>query len=425
MQINPVLPVRSEKGPVVCAQIGARDHYAFPRAFHREGLLRALITDYWCRPNPGLPFRPAARLAGRCHPDLADVPVFSPNFRTLLREAGYRITGVRGWEEIMRRNVAFQAQAAKVIEELARVAPSKEPGILFAYSYAAKDLFRVARQHGWKTILGQIDPGPVESRSVEQIARSWPDYPAIRPRPPEAYFAQWHEELEMADRIIVNSDWSRDALLQEGADASKLQVVPIPYEEKFPAAPPKEYPEAFSPSRPLRLLFLGQVHLRKGAAELLEAMRELESAPVELWIVGSAQIQLPEHISRLKSIHWFGQAARNKTEKFYCGADLFVFPTHSDGFGLTQLEAMSHKLPVLATTHCAHIVEEGVNGTVLEAISPAAIAATIRRILSEPGLLPKWSAACKIPESCRMDVVAASLRSCLKIGGEARCEGSY
>jgi len=47
---------------------------------------------------------------------------------------------------------------------------------------------------------------------------------------------------------------------------------------------------------------------------------------------------------------------------WYRSADVFVLPTLSDGFAITQIEAMSHGLPVIATPNCASVVENGVDG---------------------------------------------------------------
>ena len=62
----------------------------------------------------------------------------------------------------------------------------------------------------------------------------------------------------MAFRIVVNSKWSEQALLQEGVSAQKIRVVPLAHD-----APPetadfeRAYPPAFTTKGPLRLLFLG------------------------------------------------------------------------------------------------------------------------------------------------------------------------
>ncbi len=47
-------------------------------------------------------------------------------------------------------------------------------------------------------------------------------------------------------------------------------------------------------------------------------------------------------------------------------ADVLVFPTLSDGFGLVQLEAMESGLPVISTACCGNVVQDGVNGLVVK-----------------------------------------------------------
>jgi len=62
-----------------------------------------------------------------------------------------------------------------------------------------------------------------------------------------------------------------------------------------------------------------------------------------------------------------GPVSRDRTEAYYRSADLFVLPTLSDGFALTQLEAMTHGLPVIATPNCAEVVSDGVDGLIVPA----------------------------------------------------------
>ena len=63
--------------------------------------------------------------------------------------------------------------------------------------------------------------------------------------------------------------------------------------------------------------------------------------------------------SKLRSgVRWIGPVSRAKTAAFYRQADLLVFPTFSDGFGLTQLEAQAWKLPIIATKFCGDVVQD-------------------------------------------------------------------
>ncbi len=394
---------------VICAQIGARDHYAYARAFQRAGLLESLMTDIWQPPGGLLPGRLGARLKDRWHPELAGAAVTSWNARMLTFELEQRLRGRDGWDKMLARNGLFQQLALSQLKTRPQAHPTASPSpTLFSYSYAARGLFRAAKARGWMTILGQIDPGPVETRRVAEVERAWPQYQTRRTAPPAGYYDAWHEELALADRVMVNSEWSREALIAEGVPEAKLVVVPIPYEEEF-TQPVRDYPACFTQERPLRLLFLGQINGRKGVCELLEAMLELKDEPVELAMVGRSQMEVPDRVRSLAAVHWHGQIAHHGAGRFFDHADLFVLPTHSDGFGLTQVEALAHGLPVLTTPFCAQVVDNGVNGRVLSDASVRSIVTAIREVLANPRQLADWSANAKVPHRCRMEPVSRQL----------------
>src|SRR6185436_3973192 len=159
-------------------------------------------------------------------------------------------------------------------------------------------------------------------------------------------------------------------LIDAGIEATKLQVIPVAYEPPVDAREfSRTYPESFTEARPLRVLFVGVFALRKGAAAVLEAMSRLAKEPVEFCVVGSIAIDIPAPLRDSPKVKWIGPVSRESTTSFYRNADLFLFPTVSDGFGMTQVEARGWKLPVIATPFCAPIVKDGINGLVLTEIS--------------------------------------------------------
>ncbi|AFZ44938.1 glycosyl transferase group 1 [Halothece sp. PCC 7418] len=376
----------------ICCQIGAREHYAIPISLHQEGQLIHLITDAWVSPHSELNYLPrvSANLRGRYHSELADAKVSAFNYSLIAFELSQRLRGISGWQCTIARNNWFQKKAKAVLKKIAN--QLSEPPVIFSYSYAALEIFRFAKEQGWTTVLGQIDPGIREEELVIAEHERHPDLaPEWKPAPPH-YWDNWREECQLADHIVVNSEWSRQLLQEAGIETEKCKIIPLVY------TPPAEalnfvrtYPDTFSPERPLRVLFLGQVILRKGMAAVLEAIQSLEGYPIEFWIVGSCQINIPEDIQNHPQVHWIGRIPRSKTAYYYQQADVFLFPTLSDGFGLTQLEAQAWQLPIIASQNCGKVVTDGENGWILSEVTGGAIAACLKHLLSYPFHLRHYS----------------------------------
>jgi glycosyltransferase involved in cell wall biosynthesis len=368
----------------ICCQIGAREHYAVARALRRHDALRLLITDAWVRPGNPLGFL-SAGLRTRYHEGLGNTDIYAPNFRNLAFELRARYSERQGWPLVMARNGWFQRVA---LSKLSRIDVGKSAPVLMSYSYAAGELFAFARRRGWRTVLGQIDPGPAEEEIVSKLHDATPRQGGSWERAPKSYWSEWRRECTLADCIVVNSSWSRDALVGEGIPAAKITVVPLAYERPQGSADfRRRYPHFFGGSRPLRVLFLGQVNLRKGIAPILDAVKLLRDEPVEFTFVGPIQISIPTDLPNGSQVRWLGPAPRQSTDEFYRNADVFLFPTFSDGFGLTQLEAQAWKLPVIATAFCGEVVQHGRNGWVLPEITPLSIATVLREFLQDPSRL--------------------------------------
>jgi len=391
----------------ICCQLGAREHYAVPRAINRSGFLSELITDFWLAPGAASSaFKNG--FSDRYHSELKNAKVQSDNFSVAAFELKSRLGGNNGWRLIYRRNARFQNFA---LAELSRVA--KEIGdrhvTVFAYSYAAAKLFRFARDRSWTTVLGQIDPGPADERLIGKLHEARDLLDRWKPAP-EEYWDDWRVECELADQIIVNSDWSRTALLEEGVPFERISVIPLAYEPSGEALNfRRQYPTAFTKERPLRVLFLGQINLRKGVLELLHAAETLVEEPIEFRFVGPVQFEIPGAMRELSSIRWVGMSPRSEVAKHYRAADVFVFPTHSDGFGLTQLEAQSWKLPIVASRHCGEVVSDGLNGLVLAEVTAEEIAASLLRLLHDPQSLQKMADESCVPDRCRLEALGSSL----------------
>lgn len=260
-------------------------------------------------------------------------------------------------------------------------------GALFAYSYACTSTLAFAADHGLHTVMGQIDGGPHEESIVlEEMAR----YPQLheRYRPaPKRYWQEWGAQCESARRIVVNSRWAMHCLERAGVPREKMVILPLYYEASVGHALPRTFPSRFDVSRPLRVLFLGQLNLRKGAARLFEAIRQMKDAPVEFVVVGPSSVLIPEDVRASKIFHYAGRANRSQVHEYYAAADVFILPTLSDGFALTQLEARAHGLPIIASRNCGEVVSHEHDGLLLDEVTGESITAAIYRFISDPDML--------------------------------------
>ena len=330
----------------------------------------------------------------------------------------------RGWPKILARNRWFQRKVVDALTSDIGHQTSDSP-ILLSYSYTALEPFRYAKANGWKTLLVQIDPGPDEERIVAEETAREPELAGEWHLAPPEYWAFWREECKLADRIVVNSEWSREGLIRGGVPAEKISTIPLAYEAAaisqksaaFAEAPAarevggtRVYPKHFTAERPLRVLFLGLINLRKGVARLLEAARILRDEPVEFWMVGPVEIANARKATDGERVKWFGAVTRNQAAEFYREADVFILPTLSDGFAITQLEAQAHGLPVIASKNCGKVVENGVNGSILDEPSAACIAQAVRDCLASPDRLEKLASASGVRDKFTIEALANQLQ---------------
>ena len=337
---------------IICIHIGARAHYLLPKALHTRGKLEMMITDTWVKKAwirkllAAFPLRLVKSFSNRYTAAIGPDRVKHFSIQFLITELLLRYKHKDGWNLIMARNAAFQKKVMPLFLQL----PKKT---VLGTSYTSLAIFHAAAVRGQKKILFQIDPGIKEEKIVAAItAENAALYPSTWQKAPAVYWEDWKKECSLSDIIMVNSAWSRQGLLEEGIAESKIKIVDLPYQLNEQHLQFKKiFPAVYTKERPLRCLFLGTLTLRKGIHIVLQTAQLLEQLPVEFIIVGHSEIN--ESLLQAHNIKYKGLATRAETDNFYKEADLFLFPTLSDGFGLTQLEAMAWQVPVIASLFCA------------------------------------------------------------------------
>ena len=392
----------------ICAQIGAREHYAIPRVLHGAGKLERLYTDFWA----SSPWRLVGKLTGksslaaRFHPELADAPITRFNLRALKAS---RRCFANPYDGFLKVGEAFGRSVVSDLKSRVECLESREvekdsdsqalvprPSsldssiIFFGYDTGFLEPARWIKARGGKTIVGQMDPSRYEVDLVKEEERRWPGWAKRSNEVPEAYFKRREDEWAVADLVMVNSEWTKAALIRQGVPADKIVIVPLAYEAPLVESRRSRVENS---RRTLRVLFLGQVILRKGIQYLIEAAKLLKDEAIHFDIVGPVGISDKAVASAPSNMTFHGPVGRDRTQRFYQEADLFVLPTLSDGFAITQLEAMAHGLPVIATPNCGEVVTDGVDGLIVPASDSNALAEAFQLLIQDPEKLRSMSEA--------------------------------
>lgn len=153
-----------------------------------------------------------------------------------------------------------------------------------------------------------------------------------------------------------------------------------------------------------RMLFLSNMMETKGVYVLLEACALLRDLDFRCDFVGAwSDVTEPDFAAAVERLGLAGKVqAHGKQygadkERFFGGADTFVFPTyyHNECLPLVLLEAMQAGLPVISTPEgaIADVVLEGETGLLVPQRDVDALAAAIRRLAGDSMLRRRMGAA--------------------------------
>jgi glycosyltransferase involved in cell wall biosynthesis len=166
----------------------------------------------------------------------------------------------------------------------------------------------------------------------------------------------------------------------EGVDADKVAVNPYGVDlERFARVVPSRRPG------PPRILFVGQVGLRKGVPWLLEAFARL-GGDAELHLVGPLEPAFQPLLTRWpgERVHLHGPLRGEALVRAFADADLFCLPSVEEGFGMVVLQAMAAGLPVVASTATGAVDVPDALPILVAPGDSAALAEGLRQALDDP-----------------------------------------
>ena len=200
-------------------------------------------------------------------------------------------------------------------------------------------------------------------------------------------------------RVLTVSEASkRDILKYFRVPEGKIDVIYNGIDERFGEIPsPDEVlrvRERYQLNDPF-VLYAGNIKPHKNLERLIEAfhlLRRNGHDTVKLLIIGDeiskyATLRRAVHRHKLhKHVRFFGFVSDQTLAALYRLADVFVFPSLYEGFGLPPLEAMASGTPVITSNVSSLPEVVGDAALLIDPYEPAAIAQAMHRVLTEPSL---------------------------------------
>lgn len=190
---------------------------------------------------------------------------------------------------------------------------------------------------------------------------------------------------------VTPSEYTREIMLQ-ATRKNDIRILPIPFDKT--AVPGMDVEEGLANCVREKglLLYVGTIESRKGLNYLLDAMTILGKNPAgkfRLKIVGKVVDE--EYARRLKlqvmsagiDVEFCGYVSEMQKKRLYAEAEMFVFPSLAEGYGIVLVDAMRNGLPIVAFDNTAIPYVTGYNeerGILCETANACALADAILRL---------------------------------------------
>lgn len=204
------------------------------------------------------------------------------------------------------------------------------------------------------------------------------------------WYGQQMRRARRARRLICVSQATRqDALRFMDADPQRCIVVYEGVDRQV------FYPETpLQPADPPYVLFVGGDYPNKNRPAALAAFTLLTQSthlPHHLVLVGRDATTEGELLQRypgldLSRVRRLEQVSQAELARLYRRADLFLFPSTCEGFGLPVLEAMASGAPVVTSTASSLPEVGGEAALLVDPYDPHALAAAMIQVLADPAL---------------------------------------
>ena len=256
------------------------------------------------------------------------------------------------------RNINFDK---KVAEYLLR--HRGEIDAVFGYEDTSRITFEVAKGLGIKCIYElPIGYWKAKESILDKQKELYPDWAITMSTTTESIekLKRKDSELSLADAVIVPSQFVKETLKYYPREIPKIQIL------QYGAPVVSSVQHKTNKTEKLRLLFCGNLTQRKGLADVFEVYKKLDKKRFALTIIGNGKID--DCISlreNLKQVEHKKSVSHDELLHLMQQADIFLFPSHFEGFALVIFDSMSQGLPVMTTIVTSGPITNGYDGWII------------------------------------------------------------
>lgn len=273
-------------------------------------------------------------------------------------------------------------------------AGAKRASVTAVHSYEDACLwsFHEAKKLGKACIYDMpIGYYPAWERTQTMLSRTYADWLPKGGLRSTKWVRPQQKQLEMglADLVLVPSNFAQTSITDFTDKKTALAAYGVDADFWHPSS--EERNDGL-----LRFLYAGQISIRKGIPVLLEAWKHAGLNDAELELIGDWQLAEEKRRNLPLGVAHKPPCSPHQLRSRYQSADVFVFPSFFEGFGLVLLEAMACGLPIVSSerTVAPDLIDEE-NGVIVAAGELDAWIAALRSAADNQDRLPAMKKAAR------------------------------
>lgn len=390
-----------------------RRNYDVAEFLHHQGILAALVTDIYMKKYllPLTTTIPALNILSKRHNKNIPDKIVYPNFTAGLFYA-YKKTKKKN------NNFYETIKSYKILSKrsIALLRKSDHIGSIYAYDTGALELFREAAPLCKRLFLEQcIAPRRFQIKMYEQFENQFQLDFSNEIASCKEHQLREEEEWKLAHTIITPSEYVKNALIESGADESKIVVIPYGFTPQIDKSEVIANIERknIQQKQKLTILFVGNGGVRKGFYDLVAIADNLKNSNIEFRVAGNMENAIT-HAGCIDNISLLGVLDKAKLYNEYLNADIFILPSYLEGSAMVIQEALSFGLPVVTTNESGSFITHGENGYVYNAGDICGMSKIIEELCNDSQ--KRYQLAYKsiaLNESNSLEVYRNNLLTCL------------